>query len=115
MTTTTFGNIKSLREITNHEYEERNFMDINLTIFNNGVHYIADKLFMGFNAFKKGYYIILRTDKGTLVSSDFNSIEAESEFSFLARQDSAAKEGIHTLVNFFSYTFYGKNAEEATE
>ncbi len=62
---------------------------------------------MGFNALKKGYYIILKTDKGTLVSTDFNSIQAESEFSFLSRQDSAAKQGIPTLINFFSYTIYG--------
>ncbi len=115
MTTATTENIKSLPGILNHKYEERNFKDINLTVFNDGVHYIADKLFLGFNTLKKGYYIILRTDKGTLVSMDFNSIQAESEFTFLSRQDSAAKQGIPTLINFFSYTFYGKNAEKAAE
>jgi len=115
MTTTTLGNIKSLHEIINHEYEERNYKDINLAVFSEGVRYVADKLFMCFSALKKGYYIVLRTDKGTLVSTDFNSIQAESEFSFLSRQDLAAKQGIPILINFFSYTFYTKNGEAVVD
>jgi hypothetical protein len=111
MTPTGIENIKFMHEINEHEYEERNFQDVNLAIFSNGVRYVADKLFMCFSAIKKGYYIILRTDKGSLVSTDFNSIQAESEFSFLSSQDSAAKEGIPVLVNFFSYTLYGKNGK----
>jgi hypothetical protein len=108
MTTTTMGNIKSMDEIIKHEYEERNYKEVNLAVFSNGVTYIADKLSMCFSAVKKGYYIVLRTDRGTLVSGDFNSIQAESEFSYLSRQDSASKQGLPILINFFSYTFYGK-------
>jgi hypothetical protein len=112
MTTIAIDNIKFMDEIKKHEYEERNFKEVNLAVFSNGVRYAADKLFMCFSALKKGYCVILKTDKGALVSGDFNSIQAESEFSFLSRQDSAAKKGIPTLINFFSYTFYGKNGEE---
>ena len=111
MITTALGNIRSMSEIMKHECEERNFKEVNLPVFNNGVRYVADRLFMCFNGIKRGYFIMLNTDKGALVSSDFNSIQAESEFSFLSSQDSAAKQGIPILINFFSYTFYNKNGE----
>lgn len=115
MTNSVIKNIRALSEIMKSECEERSYKDINLTVFNDGIHYVADKLFMCFNSLKKGYYIILRTDKGTLVSADFNSIQAESEFLFLSRHDSAAKQGIPTLINFFNYTFYCKSGKEMVD
>ncbi len=108
MTNTAIKNISSISEIMKAECEERNFKDINLKVFSDGVGYIANKLFMCFNGIRSGYFIMLNTDKGALVSTDFNSIQAESEFSFLSMQDSAVKEGLPVLVNFFSYTLYKK-------
>lgn len=112
MTATIIGNIKFANEFIQYECEERNYKEINLDVFSDGVQYVANKLFMCFGAFKKGYFIILNTDKGTLVSNDFNSIEAEGEFRYLSRQDSAARQGLRVSVNFLSYTFYNKNVEK---
>jgi hypothetical protein len=112
MKTTTIENINHDNEITKSGYQERRFKEINLEVFSNGVHYIANKLFMYFRAFKKGYYIILSTNKGTLISGDFNSIQADSEFLYLSRQDDSVKEGIPVTIDFFNYTVHDENIKD---
>ena len=100
-------------DIVKSGYQERRFKEINLEVFSNGVHCIANKLFMYFRAFKRGYYIILNTDKGTLVSSDFKSIQADCEFAFLSMQDDAVKNGLRVTIDFFNYTFHNENIKDA--
>ncbi len=58
MTNTAIKNISSISEIMKILYEERNFKDINLKVFSDGVGYIANKL-MCFNGIRSGYFIML--------------------------------------------------------
>jgi hypothetical protein len=111
MKTATIEKINPDNQIIKPGYQERRFKEINLEVFSNGVQYIADKLFMYFRTFKREYCIILCTDKGTIISGDFNAIQADSEFTFLSRQNDAVKEGVLVTIDFFNYTFYNGNIE----
>jgi hypothetical protein len=105
-------NVRSIAEIIKHDCLQRRYNEINLDIFNKGIPYNINKLFMYYREFTGDYFIVLHTNRGYLVSMEFNSSRAQNEYSFLWEENNGTKEGTSKSINFFNYTLYDNNMEE---
>lgn len=98
--------IKPIREILNDECILRKHKKINLDIYNEGIHLIAHFISTYYRVVTGEYIIILDTELGRLVGKDFDSIHAQSEYSFICEEDKIKNEGKDVTVNTFNYTLY---------
>jgi hypothetical protein len=106
---------KSLREVIEQECKIRRFKDVNLVVFNHGVRFEANKMFLYFRQLTNKYIIVLQGGSGYLVNTEFEPHHGESEFLYLSLQDEAQKKNDPILLNFFTYVFYDNNMDEVID
>lgn len=98
--------LKPVGEIIKFECRQVECRDIRLDVFTNGIHCLANKIFLYARGEKSEYILVLNTDRGCLVETYFESVLAYDEFLFICLEDEAAKEGITVSINFFNSTLY---------
>jgi hypothetical protein len=101
-----------LGEIIRNECREIRHKEINLNIFSNGIHCMVNKILVYLRVKNGEYIIVLKTDKGCLVETYYDTFPVNNEFSFICCEDEAAKQGETVSISRFNYTLYDQSLEK---